>query len=283
MATTIEKTAAFLRQLMVKQAALLTLDSFLTKVAAALPVTKRAAFRVMQADLSSGNTLNHAIKVAFPRLSGEQRGVLAVNLCKCAADAEKNTRTFESYAVPVKEGNKMLREKCSMFDLEKMRLGGPSMEPRSAPMSDSTREFKDNLRMRDIQNRIADASSSPKTDPGYVPPPSRYVDDANPIRPDRDIPILPRKEPSYVPEPSKYVNDANPTRPTSNAPAKNEPAATSPIPEPTGGKFDLSSLLGQIGGYAQDPRVLGGLAAGGLGAYGLSRLLRRKKRRPELE
>ena len=72
MATTIEKTAAFLRQLMVKQAALLTLDSFLTKVADALPVTKRAAFRVMQADLSSGNTLNHAIKVAFPRLSGQQ-------------------------------------------------------------------------------------------------------------------------------------------------------------------------------------------------------------------
>jgi hypothetical protein len=276
MATTIEKTAAFLRQLMVKQAALLTLDSFLTKVAAALPVTKRAAFRVMQADLSSGNTLNHAIKVAFPRLSGEQRGVLAVNLCKCAADAEKNTRTFESYAVPVKEGNKMLREKCSMFEnIIDGRLAG---DPRSAPMSESTREFKDNLRTRDIQNRIADATSSPKTDPGYVEPPSRYVNDA---RPDNyDIPSIngktaPLKLGPAGPAPAKNEPAA--------APAKNEPAATPPIPEPTGGKFDLSSLLGQIGGYAQDPRVLGGLAAGGLGAYGLSRLLRRKKRRPELE
>jgi hypothetical protein len=278
MATTIEKTAAFLRQLMVKQAALLTLDSFLTKVAAALPVTKRAAFRVMQADLSSGNTLNHAIKVAFPRLSGEQRGVLAVNLCKCAADAEKNTRTFESYAVPVKEGNKMLREKCSMFDLEKMRIGGPSMEPRSAPMDESTREFKDNLRIADIRGRVADATSSPKTDPGYVEPPSRYVNDA---RPDNyDIPSINGKTAPLKLGPAGAPPAKN--EPAA-APAKNEPAATPPIPEPTGGKFDLSSLLGQIGGYAQDPRVLGGLAAGGLGAYGLSRLLRRKKRRPELE
>lgn len=113
MATFTEKTAAFLRQFVVKQASLLTLDSFLTKVAAALPMAKRAAFRAIQTELSSGNTLNHAIKVAFPRLSGEQRGALAVNLCKCAADSEYKKRTFESYAVPVKEGNKLMREKCS--------------------------------------------------------------------------------------------------------------------------------------------------------------------------
>jgi hypothetical protein len=113
MAIFTEKTAAFLRQFVVKQASLLTLDSFLTKVAAALPMAKRAAFRAIQTELSSGNTLNHAIKVAFPRLSGEQRGALAVNLCKCAADSEYKKRTLESYAVPVKEGNKLMREKCS--------------------------------------------------------------------------------------------------------------------------------------------------------------------------
>lgn len=268
MATTIEKTAAFLRQLMVKQAALLTLDSFLTKVAAALPVTKRAAFRVMQADLSSGNTLNHAIKVAFPRLSGEQRGVLAVNLCKCAADAEKNTRTFESYAVPVKEGNRMLREKCSMF--ENIKHDGPLLAPRP-PMGGAPspfgNEISDLLKERLIERRMAEATASPKTDPGYIAPPSRYVNDA---RADNMAP--PKLGPAGA-APAK-----------SEPMAKDEPAAAPPIAEPTeGGKFDLSSLLGQIGGYAQDPRVLGGLAAGGLGAYGLSRLLRRKKRRPELE
>lgn len=277
MATTIEKTAAFLRQLMVKQAALLTLDSFLTKVAAALPVTKRAAFRVMQADLSSGNTLNHAIKVAFPRLSGEQRGVLAVNLCKCAADAEKNTRTFESYAVPVKEGNRMLREKCSMF--ENIKPDGPSLAPRP-PMGGAPspfgNEIADLLKERLTERRMAEATASPKTDPGYIAPPSRYVNDAR--ADNHDIPSINGNTAPLKLGPSGAA-------PAKSAPtAKDEPAAAPPIPGPTeGGKFDLSSLLGQIGGYAQDPRVLGGLAAGGLGAYGLSRLLRRKKRRPELE
>ena len=283
MATTIEKTAAFLRQLMVKQAALLTLDSFLTKVADALPVTKRAAFRVMQADLSSGNTLNHAIKVAFPRLSGEQRGVLAVNLCKCAADAEKNTRTFESYAVPVKEGNRMLREKCSMF--ENIKPDGPSLAPRP-PMGGAPspfgNEISDLLKERLTERRMAEATASPNTDPGYIAPPSRYVNDAR--ADNHDIPSIngntaPLKlGPSgAAPAKSESIAKSAPT-------AKDESAAAPPISGPTeGGKFDLSSLLGQIGGYAQDPRVLGGLAAGGLGAYGLSRLLRRKKRRPELE
>ena len=262
MATTIEKTAAFLRQLMVKQAALLTLDSFLTKVADALPVTKRAAFRVMQADLSSGNTLNHAIKVAFPRLSGEQRGALAVNLCKCAADAEKNTRTFESYAVPVKEGNRMLREKCSMFENIKPSIQAPmpdgrlAGDPRPAPMGGAPSPFEGEipqlLKEKLTERRMADATASPKTDLNTAP-----------------LAAAPAKSESIA----------------KSAPmAKDESAAAPPISGPTeGGKFDLSSLLGQIGGYAQDPRVLGGLAAGGLGAYGLSRLLRRKKRRPELE
>lgn len=283
MATTIEKTAAFLRQLMVKQAALLTLDSFLTKVAAALPVTKRAAFRVMQADLSSGNTLNHAIKVAFPRLSGEQRGVLAVNLCKCAADAEKNTRTFESYAVPVKEGNRMLREKCSMF--ENIKPDGPSLAPRP-PMGGAPspfgNEIADLLKERLTERRMAEATASPKTDPGYIAPPSRYVNDAR--ADNHDIPSINGNTAPLKLGPSGAAPAKSESIAKSAPMAKDEPAAAPPIPGPTeGGKFDLSSLLGQIGGYAQDPRVLGGLAAGGLGAYGLSRLLRRKKRRPELE
>ena len=198
-----EKTSAFLYKFAVKQASLRTLDSFLTKVAAALPMSKRAAFRTMQAELSGGNTLSHAIKVAFPRLSGEQRGALAVNLCKCAADAAKNTRTFESYAVPVKEGNKLMREKCSA-------MGERGLAP---------------------EDRSLEGMALPTQEP-----------------------IL-----------HQHMNTPN------------QPAAA---PAAAPGKFDMSSLLNQAGTYAKDPRVLGGLAAGGLGAYGLSRLLRRKKPRP---
>jgi hypothetical protein len=198
-----EKTSAFLYKLAVKQASLLTLDSFLTKVAAALPMAKRAAFRTMQAELSSGNTLSHAIKVAFPRLTGEQRGALAVNFCKCAADAAKNTRTFESYAVPVKEGNKLMREKCSA-------MGERGLAP---------------------EDRSLEGMALPTQEPI--------------LHQHMDTPNQPAAAPSAAP-----------------------------------GKFDMSSLLNQAGTYAKDPRVLGGLAAGGLGAYGLSRLMRRKKPRP---
>ena len=139
MATFTEKTAAFLRQFVVKQASLLTLDSFLTKVAAALPMAKRAAFRAIQTELSSGNTLSHAIKVAFPRLSGEQRGALAVNLCKCAADSEYKKRTFESYAVPVKEVNKLMQEKCSR---ERLFSRNRRQAPNHAPARNSTPSSK---------------------------------------------------------------------------------------------------------------------------------------------
>jgi hypothetical protein len=223
-----EKTSAFLYKLAVKQASLLTLDSFLTKVAAALPMAKRAAFRTMQAELSSGNTLSHAIKVAFPRLTGEQRGALAVNFCKCAADAAKNTRTFESYAVPVKEGNKLMREKCSEeFPFDRMPSDlDNAPKPPSAPKLPA-----DTFGLEQIYNPMAGLNAS----------------------------LSKVKAPAFMP---------GATPPESAAPA----AAP--------GKFDLSSLLSQAGTYAKDPRVLGGLAAGGLGAYGLSRLMRRKKPRP---
>jgi len=307
MATFTEKTAAFLRQFVVKQASLLTLDSFLTKVAAALPMAKRAAFRAIQTELSSGNNLSHAIKVAFPRLSGEQRGALAVNLCKCAADSEYKKRIFESYAVPVKEGNKMLREKCSMLDLEKMRIGGPSMEPRSAPMDESTREFKDNLRIADIRGRVADATSSPKTDPGYVPEPSKYVNDANPIRPAPEhntllsalsampSPLQPLMQlahlgsaPGAVPAAGAIMSGINKQAPglgqqIQNAASSAGSAASAAGPLISKG-LSGSSDAGASGPFAGiNPYLLGALGIGGLGlgAYGVSRMMGRKKRRDE--
>lgn len=103
------------QRLLVKRASLEIVDTFIDKVASTMPVTKRAAFRLLQAGLSSGATLAQAIKVAFPQLSGEERGIFAANLCKSAADDAK-TRTPESYTVPAQKGAKLMREKCSAND-----------------------------------------------------------------------------------------------------------------------------------------------------------------------
>ena len=233
-----EKTSAFLYKFAVKQASLRTLDSFLTKVAAALPMSKRAAFRTMQAELSGGNTLSHAIKVAFPRLSGEQRGALAVNLCKCAADAAKNTRTFESYAVPVKEGNKLMREKCSAMGEGGPRrlLGNENLMAPEVPASGPS-----------VPSMSAHAQAFNNAPENMIPTPESMAAARSNLQSQQTLDRAPKPLPKFPDEP---------------------------------GKFDLSSLLNQAGTYAKDPRVLGGLAAGGLGAYGLSRLLRRKKPRP---
>ena len=233
-----EKTSAFLYKFAVKQASLRTLDSFLTKVAAALPMSKRAAFRTMQAELSGGNTLSHAIKVAFPRLSGEQRGALAVNLCKCAADAAKNTRTFESYAVPVKEGNKLMREKCSAMGEGGPRrlLGNENLMAPEVPASGPS-----------VPSMSAHAQAFNNAPENMIPTPESMAAARSNLQSQQTLDRAPKPLPKFPDEP---------------------------------GKFDMSSLLNQAGTYAKDPRVLGGLAAGGLGAYGLSRLLRRKKPRP---
>lgn len=77
-----EKKAAAGRKL----SAMTLMNHFLDKVAAALPMTKQASIRVMQAELALGKPLSHAIKKAHPRLSPEQRGFVAGKLTKAAAD-----------------------------------------------------------------------------------------------------------------------------------------------------------------------------------------------------
>lgn len=104
-----------MRNLMVKNASLEIVDRFIDKVANALPVTKRAALRTLQAHLSAGEPIGMAVKLAFPNLSGEQRGVFASNLCKLAADSDAKTRNFESYNVSPQQGSKIMREKCSQY------------------------------------------------------------------------------------------------------------------------------------------------------------------------
>ena len=228
MATFTEKTAAFLRQFVVKQASLLTLDSFLTKVAAALPMAKRAAFRAIQTELSSGNNLSHAIKVAFPRLSGEQRGALAVNLCKCAADSEYKKRTFESYAVPVKEGNKLMREKCSE---DRPSFAGDTVTaPPAAPKP---------AQIGTILSALAKSPANP------------FFSMTNPL-----------------------VGAVGNLAPAAGSAASVVGPAISKGLSGAGASGPFSGI---------NPYLLGALGIGGLGlgAYGASRMMRRKKRRDE--
>ena len=106
--------ASVLHNLLVKKASELHLDSFISKVASALPISKRAAFRVIQTQLATGDSLPDAIKVAFPRLNATERHALAINFCKCAvADANKMTRREpESYNVPAKDAASTMK-KCA--------------------------------------------------------------------------------------------------------------------------------------------------------------------------
>lgn len=78
----IEKKAAERRKL----SAMTLMNHFLDKVAAALPMEKQASVRVLQAQLALGKPLSHAIKVAYPKLTGEGRGIVAQKLVKAASD-----------------------------------------------------------------------------------------------------------------------------------------------------------------------------------------------------
>jgi hypothetical protein len=78
----IEKKAAAAKKL----SAMTLMNHFLDKVAAALPVTKQASVRVLQAELALGKPLSFAIKRAYPTLTPERRGIVAGKLVKAASD-----------------------------------------------------------------------------------------------------------------------------------------------------------------------------------------------------
>lgn len=81
---------AIMRAVTTKQAAAAReqFTSFLDKLAAKIPTQeKRAAVRRLQAEVHQGTPLARAIKVAYPTLTGEQRGVLAARLTDAACKA----------------------------------------------------------------------------------------------------------------------------------------------------------------------------------------------------
>lgn len=62
---------------------------YMTKVAQLVPVEKRAAVLKLQAAVAEGKPLSHAIKLAYPTLNGEQRGILATKLVKGACHTKQ--------------------------------------------------------------------------------------------------------------------------------------------------------------------------------------------------
>lgn len=292
MATFTEKTAAFLRQFVVKQASLLTLDSFLTKVAAALPMAKRAAFRAIQTELSSGNNLSHAIKVAFPRLSGEQRGALAVNLCKCAADSEYKKRTFESYAVPAKEGNKLMQEKCSRARLFGGNRKQPSNQIKNGSIRFNAKSPEDMSVPVDSPMSPSAESSNPNLEAPSPAPKHNTLLSAlsampSPLQPLMQLAHL-GSATGAVPAAGAIMSGINKQAPglgqqIQNAASSAGSAASAAGPLISKG-LSGSSDAGASGPFAGiNPYLLGALGIGGLGlgAYGVSRMMGRKKRRDE--
>lgn len=65
------------------------LGTHLDRVAAHLPIEKQARLRTLQREISSGKNLSESIKLAYPHLSGEQRGILAVRLVRSALSSKQ--------------------------------------------------------------------------------------------------------------------------------------------------------------------------------------------------
>lgn len=66
-----------------------TLCRYLDTVAGKMSLEKAACVRTLQAAVSQGRPLSHAIKMAYPHLNGEQRGILATKLVKAAAHSKR--------------------------------------------------------------------------------------------------------------------------------------------------------------------------------------------------
>lgn len=118
----IEKRAEYKR----KKTAACLMNHYLDKVAAALPVEKQACVRMLQAQLAAGRTISHAIKVAYPKLTGEQRGILTSKLVKSAADdfkfwtkKKQNGPKTVSGKPGSPEVGKMMKEAAGMTDIAK--------------------------------------------------------------------------------------------------------------------------------------------------------------------
>lgn len=95
------------------------LNTHLDKVASFMSLEKQAQVRTLQAELSKGKNLSQAIKVAYPTLKGEQRGILATQLVRAAirdqfkqaesCSSSVPTTEPRSMSVPISQAGKKLR------------------------------------------------------------------------------------------------------------------------------------------------------------------------------
>lgn len=86
---------------------------YLDKVAAVMPAEKTAQVRRLQSEVLAGKTLAQAIKVAYPQLSGEQRGLLAARMVRAACA----TKTAD-VAQPFRPGFKTAERKEHTFKVK---------------------------------------------------------------------------------------------------------------------------------------------------------------------
>lgn len=115
--------AAMVRAIQTKQAQLqrTAFVYHLDKVASHMSLEKQASVRVMQAAIAQGKPLSHAIKLAYPQLNGEQRGILASDMVNNVVAAMQKAATGmgiptvepKSYTVPMKDAGKTMATACS--------------------------------------------------------------------------------------------------------------------------------------------------------------------------
>lgn len=96
-----------MRKAIVKKAAAMYVEeskevfcSYLDKVASLMPIARTGNVRVIQREIATGHSLGHAIKVAFPNLIPEKRGILAAEMVRKAAAWKKQANAGMSSGGP---------------------------------------------------------------------------------------------------------------------------------------------------------------------------------------
>lgn len=70
--------------------------TFLDTVVKHMPLEKSAAVRTIQSEVAKGKPIAQAIKVAYPHLNGDARGILASDLVRRAVSHTKKASSFDS-------------------------------------------------------------------------------------------------------------------------------------------------------------------------------------------
>lgn len=109
----VEGAKAVMRKLVIKTAAAQyrkeaadVLCKYLDRVATHMPLEKTASVRTLQSNVAAGKPLSHAIKLAYPTLNGEQRGILATDLVRKAVGFQKKAGLAPPFGKKDKPGVK---------------------------------------------------------------------------------------------------------------------------------------------------------------------------------